>query len=124
MHELNASCWTRPVFVNHENDAMFRLHDSRSSACCRSPCVTSDLPQSMTLELSARVKKGSGENWLVDMYDKSTGEWTNMGGLSSAGASWTSVSLTVTSDDLIDYLDPDLDDQILVSFYNPSDAEV
>ena len=66
------------------------------------------------MELSALVPDGSGSNWLVDIFDRSTDTWTAMGDLSSAGDDWTLVPLTITSSDLTIYLDAEFDNEMLV----------
>ena len=82
--------------------------------------------KSMTVELSALVAGGSGANWLVDMYDRSTDNWTNIGDLSSAGDDWTPVSLTLQGSDLTIYLDTNFDNEMLVRVYtsNPGGVQV
>lgn len=60
------------------------------------------------------VTSGSGSNWVVDIYDRSTDEWETIGDLSSAGDNWTLISLTLEGSYLPNYLDTDFDNEMLV----------
>ncbi|CAN0066264.1 unnamed protein product [Ectocarpus sp. 13 AM-2016] len=54
----------------------------------------------LTLELSALVKKGSGDHWQVDMFNTRRGKrWDKIGDLSKAGCDWSTSNLVVMSDD-------------------------
>ncbi|CAM9923853.1 unnamed protein product [Ectocarpus sp. 6 AP-2014] len=54
----------------------------------------------LTLELSALIKKGSGDRWQVDMLNTKQGKrWDKIGNLSEAGSDWTTSNLVVMSDD-------------------------
>ena len=75
------------------------------------------------MELSALVPDGTGGNWLVDIFDRSTDTWTNIGDLSSAGDDWTLVSLTLEGSDLTIYLDADFGNEMLVRVITNSGTE-
>ncbi|CAN0266410.1 unnamed protein product [Ectocarpus fasciculatus] len=54
----------------------------------------------LTLELSALVKEGSGDHWQVDIFNTRRGKrWDNIGDLSRSGSDWTTSNLMVRSDD-------------------------
>ena len=75
------------------------------------------------MELSALVPDGTGGNWLVDIFDRSTDTWTNIGDLSSAGDDWTLVSLTLQGSDLTIYLDANFGNEMLVRVITNSRTE-
>ncbi|CAM9923785.1 unnamed protein product, partial [Ectocarpus sp. 6 AP-2014] len=100
----------------------------------------------LTLELSALVKKGSGDRWQVDMFNSRRGKkWDKIGDLSKAGSDWTTSKLVVTSGDrcgdvpkrintttaksqkskrcVSDYFDTD-NNEVLVRIHTPESKEV
>eukprot|EP00752_Nemacystus_decipiens_P006046 g5457.t1 len=85
--------------------------------------VVNGTATSLTVELSALVPGGSGGDWLVDIFDRSTDTWTNIGDLSSAGDDWTLVSLTLEGDDLTIYLDTNFDNEMLVRVITNTGSE-
>ncbi|CAN0357926.1 unnamed protein product [Ectocarpus fasciculatus] len=54
----------------------------------------------LTLELSALVQKGSGDHWQVDILNRRRGnKWDKVGDLSRSGSDWTTSNLVVRSDE-------------------------
>eukprot|EP00752_Nemacystus_decipiens_P018377 g16486.t1 len=86
--------------------------------CSAPSLVVGGTAKSMTVQLAVRVATGPAGHWAVDMYDRSTNTWTRVGILSSAGDSWTLISLAVPGDDLTNYLDVDNGNQVLIRVYN------
>lgn len=74
-----------------------------------------------------KVVDGSGSSWAVEILNRGqTLEWNSVGDLSDAGSNsdWTTVTLTITSDDPTEYLDAASDNQILVRVISKSTAQV
>lgn len=92
--------------------------------------------QTLTLELSALVERGNGGNWEVEMLNSNTHTWDKIGDLSEAGSWWTTLTLTVTSDDgcsdrspsymrcVRNYMDTDNNNQVLVRIRTSSVTQV
>ena len=81
----------------------------------------------MTVEFSARVERGTGSEWSVDIMNSGENSgWEKIGDLSlvPTGSGWTTVPLTITSGDLTDYLDPSSDNEILLRVHTANKLQV